>query len=109
MPERFAFCLNTLLSDIASLNEEAAAEIVSHQINLLLTLASTIETSLAASSPCDQRSMCNAFPRSYFILMINSRFFSKNDFHDSMHSFDFANLVELTLSSPFCSQTRKSL
>ena len=63
VPERFAFCLNTLLSDIASLNEETAAEIVNHQINLLLTLASTIETSLADSTPSDQRSTY-CFPRS---------------------------------------------
>ena len=53
VPERFAFYLNTLLSDTASLNEDNSNEIINHQINLLSSLCSTIETNLSSSQPID--------------------------------------------------------
>lgn len=43
--ERFAFCLNTLLSDIACFCDNYREEVLNEQVNLLLSLANIIKSS----------------------------------------------------------------
>lgn len=49
VPERFSFCLNTLLSDVASFLPESSVEVLTQQIGLLTSLGLEIQQTLAGS------------------------------------------------------------
>lgn len=69
--ERFSFCLNTLLSDIACFCEAQRDEILSEQVNLLLSLANIIKSSSGEDTPTIRGKIafqpCD-FPLSHFLV-----------------------------------------